>query len=237
VPRQIRFLAERAAGAVEEMDRPDCDPTLLRRTYQQFPVVNRAISGWRWLYRHRLRPLLNAREENTLLDIGSGGGDIVRFLARWAAADGIRLAITGVDPDERAHAFAVSAPAPPGVRFRRAFSSDLVAEGLRFDLVTSNHLLHHLTPDAFAALLADSERLSRRAAIHSDIRRSPAAYWLFAAGTLPFVHGSYIRRDGLTSIRRSYTGDELRRAAPPGWNVEKRPPFRNVLTYRAPADA
>jgi hypothetical protein len=45
---------------------------------------------------------------------------------------------------------------------------------------------------------------------------------------LPF-HGSYIRQDGLTSIRRSYTAAELRAAAPPGWTVVPRPPFRNLL--------
>jgi 2-polyprenyl-3-methyl-5-hydroxy-6-metoxy-1,4-benzoquinol methylase len=233
----MRFLAERAAGAVEDMDRPDCDPARLRRTYEQFPLVNRPIAGWRWLYRHRLRPLLRQDGTNTLLDVGSGGGDVVRSLARWAAADGIRLEITAVDPDERAHAFATSRPELPGLHFRLAHSSDLVAEGRRFDLVTSNHVLHHLTPAEFAGLLADSEALCRRGAVHSDIRRSPAAYWLFSIGTLPFFPRSYIRGDGLTSIRRSYTPEELRAVAPPGWSVESRPPFRNVLSYRAPDDA
>ncbi|EMY34508.1 hypothetical protein D477_009383 [Arthrobacter crystallopoietes BAB-32] len=229
----MRFLADRAVGAVEEMDRADCDPDKLRRTYQQFPLVNRTISGWRWLYRHRLRPLLQSQDATTLLDIGSGGGDVVRSLARWAAADRLRLDITAVDPDERAHAFAVSRTQLPHLHFRRALSSDLVAEGRRYDLVISNHLLHHLGPAEFSGLLADSEQLCRRAAIHSDIRRSPAAYWLFSAGTLPFFPGSYIRGDGLTSIRRSYTPEELRQVVPPGWEVESRPPFRNLLSYRA----
>ena len=44
------LLAHRAAGLVERMDDPDCDPQKLRRTYVQFEIVNRLISGWGRLY-------------------------------------------------------------------------------------------------------------------------------------------------------------------------------------------
>ena len=51
---------------------------------------------------------------------------------------------------------------------------------------------------------------------------------------LPF-RGSFIRADGLTSIRRSYTAAELRAAAPPGWKVRPGFPFRNLLPLERPA--
>jgi hypothetical protein len=70
--------------------------------------------------------------------------------------------------------------------------------------------------------------LSRGVVIHNDIRRSPAAYALFYAASWLFT-GSYIRQDGLTSIRRSYTAAELAAGAPPGWTVTRHAPFRNLL--------
>jgi 2-polyprenyl-3-methyl-5-hydroxy-6-metoxy-1,4-benzoquinol methylase len=222
--------------AVEEMDRPDCDLAMLNRTYAQFPLINAVVSGWGQVYRRQLRPLLFAAAAEsgraTLLDVGCGGGDVARRLARWAARDGLPLAVTAVDPDERAFAFASGRPAVPGLSFRRALSSELVADGLRFDVVISNHILHHLDSAALALLLADSQSLCRRAAIHSDIARSNAAYGLFSAGTLPFFPGSFIRRDGLTSIRRSYTAAELRAAVPQDWSVEPGGWFRTLLVYR-----
>ncbi|MBG6183238.1 2-polyprenyl-3-methyl-5-hydroxy-6-metoxy-1,4-benzoquinol methylase [Arthrobacter sp. CAN_A214] len=229
------FLARRDTTAVEEMDKPDCDPGRLENTYRQFGLVNAVVSGWRHTYVTLLRPRLSTSSSCSLLDVGSGGGDVPRALARWARRDGLDLDITAIDPDERAHAFAVAQPKVPGLVFRRAFSSELVAEGRTFDAVISNHLLHHLSPDGFSGLLRDTEQLSPGIAVHSDIARHRLAYGLFSVGTLP-LRGSYIRTDGLTSIRRSYTPAELRLRLEEeryeGWSVQGAPLFHNLLVYR-----
>ncbi|HEY8701923.1 MAG TPA: class I SAM-dependent methyltransferase [Arthrobacter sp.] len=224
-------MRRRASDAVEMMDRPDCDPVLLERTYRQFAVVNGAISGWRRLYANELLPLRSAESAITVLDIGSGGGDLAVTLARWAARDKVILRVTGIDPDSRAHGFAAGRPRVPGVDFRQAHSSDLVSEGRSYDVVISNHVLHHLQPAELQRMLVDSQALARRKALHNDLRRSPAAYALFFVAALPF-RGSFIRADGLTSIRRSYTPAELAGMAPPGWRVEPRSPFHQLLALR-----
>jgi len=225
-----RFLAQRDPEAVEEMDRPDCDPVKLDRTYAQFSLVNAVVSGWRRTYTSLIRPAFSADRTNTLLDIGSGGGDVPRALARWARRDGFRLELTAIDPDARAHAYATARPPLPGLSFRRALSSELVAEGGVFDAVVSNHVLHHLGPEELRGLLDDTERLTTRVAVHSDIRRHPLGYALFSVGTLP-LPGSFIREDGLASIRRSYTPAELRQfvAARSAWRVRTAAPFINLL--------
>lgn len=220
--------------AVEAMDAPDADPERLRRTYAQFPLVNSVVSGWRGSYLRRIRPLLSPTQQTTLLDVGCGGGDVARSLSRWAARDGLALDITAIDPDGRAYAFATAQQSRPGLSYRRAFSSELVAAGESFDIVISNHILHHLDAAQLAGLLADSEVLTRRLALHSDIVRSPVAYALFSVGTLPFFPGSFIRRDGLTSIRRSYTPVELAAVVPPPWRVERESPYRNALILEPP---
>jgi 2-polyprenyl-3-methyl-5-hydroxy-6-metoxy-1,4-benzoquinol methylase len=224
----VEFLRERAADAVEEMDLPGCDPARLDRTYAQFALVNRAVSGWRGIYRRQLRPRLRAGSATTLLDIGCGGGDVSVLLARWAARDGLRLAVTAVDPDPRASRFATEHHRADGVTFRQAGSATLVREGHSFDFVVSNHVLHHLSQEELPSFLADSAALCHGRVIHNDLRRSALAYALFFAGSWPLA-GSYIRQDGLTSIRRSYIAEELRAAAPPGWTVARRAPYRNLL--------
>lgn len=213
------------------MDRPDCDPVRLQRTYEQFGLVNRVVAGWHRLYRTRVRPQLEGTEKPTLLDVGCGGGDLAMMLARWAARDGIPLHVTGIDPDSRAYRFVAGRKPLPGVEFRQASSGELLAEGKRYDVVISNHVLHHLTPPELQSFLDDSSGLARRLALHNDLRRSAAAYALFSAGALP-LPGSYIRGDGLTSIRRSYTVPELAAVVPAGWTVEPHSPFHCLLSHR-----
>jgi len=233
----VELLPERAVDAVEEMDLPGCDPSRLDRTYAQFALVNRAVSGWHHIYRRQIRPRLNDGSASTLLDIGCGGGDVPVMLARWAARDRLRLEITAIDPDPRASRFATDHHPDAAVTFRQETAAGLVAEGRSYDFVVSNHVLHHLSADQFPGFLAESAELCHGQVIHNDLRRSALAYALFFAGSWPFA-GSYIRQDGLTSIRRSYTAPELQAAAPPGWTVVRRAPYRNLLTLdKTGADA
>ncbi|TQL48725.1 2-polyprenyl-3-methyl-5-hydroxy-6-metoxy-1,4-benzoquinol methylase [Homoserinimonas aerilata] len=202
----------------ELMDGPDCDPDALRRTYAGFGILNPVVSGWGATYRRLLRPLLSASVPRTLLDVGSGGGDLARRLARLARRDGLLLEVTGVDPDARAHAYASAHPAP-GVRFVRATAAQLDE---RFDFVVSNHVLHHLSD--VPGFLVETSRLARVMTVHSDISRSRFASVAFGAATAPFFPGpacggSFIRPDGLVSIRRSFTPAELRELAGPDWRV------------------
>ncbi|UOE43237.1 methyltransferase domain-containing protein [Agromyces larvae] len=227
-----RFLAERDADAREQMDASDADPRLLARTYARFALVNAVVSGARDVYRRWVRPRLSPVWTSRMLDIGTGGGDLPRRLLRWAAADGLRLEALAIDPDERAMAFATSQPATPGLRFAATTSRALADADERFEVVVSNHVLHHLSGQEFGALLADSERLTAAGgvAVHGDIERSRLGYAAFAAGTWPFAGNlladSYIRADGLTSIRRSHTAAELAPALPAGWRVRRAFPSR-----------
>jgi 2-polyprenyl-3-methyl-5-hydroxy-6-metoxy-1,4-benzoquinol methylase len=170
-----------------------------------------------------------------VLDLGFGGGDIPRALRRWAAADGIAVQMVAADPDPRAARYARRIDPGGAVEYLTASSADLVAAGEVFDVVVSNHLLHHLEPGALTAVLADSRRLSRSLVLHADIARSRIAYALYGLGSAPLGIGSYVREDGLLSIRRSFTipelGQTLHRLGAPGWQVAAYAPFRLALRW------
>lgn len=278
-------LTTRDTRLTELMDDPACDPHRLRRTYARFALVNRLVAGWGRVYRTQLRPRLAARASGVaeapqgagaapdacaaagtqlraplrVLDLGCGGGDVMRRLVALAHADGYALDAVGVDPDPRAIAFARSRGAGPTDRagassltFASASSADLVARGERFDCIISNHVLHHLDEVQRAAFLSDSVRLLERrgdaavpaVAIHSDIARGRLAYLAYAAAA-PFVSaGTFLYTDGLRSIRRSFTAAELRQelgsSAPAHglrWQVQQPSRFRLLLIANAPGDS
>ncbi len=222
------LMRSRATDLAELMDDPDCDLELLEATYALFDPLNRLLSGWERLWERRIRPYAVRGATLRVLDLGSGGGDLARNLAAWGARDGVDLQVTAADPDQRAGAFARRRPRP-GVTYVSTTSTELADRGERFDIVVSNHVMHHLDADAFGRFLADCEALAPRA-LHSDLRRSAVSYTLYGLGSLPWARSSFIHTDGMRSIRRSFTLPELRLAAPPGWRVEADPPFRLLLT-------
>lgn len=223
-------LRERAVGLTEIMDDPGCDPARLAATYRRFGTVNRLVSGWGAVYRSHLRPALrNLGRPARVLDLGSGGGDLLARLDALARKDAIAVDWTGADPDPRAHEAAMRRRSS-SIRFVHADSTALLEAGERFDVVVSNHVLHHLSPDALAGFARDSLALSSGIVLHSDIERGHLAYGLYAAGVLPLSPGTFLYTDGLRSIRRSFRADELAAALGQPWRVERPVAFRVLAT-------
>jgi ubiquinone/menaquinone biosynthesis C-methylase UbiE len=78
-----------------------------------------------------------------------------------------------------------------------------------FDIVLCSQLLHHFRGDEGAVLLRELDRVARRRVIISDLRRS----WLAAAGiwlaSWPLRFHPVSRHDGVVSVLRGFTLDEL----------------------------
>ena len=226
------FLAKRNTELTEWMDRDDCDKQLLFNTYTQFSRINRLLSGWGSLYHRFIQPLIASSSGTfTVLDIGCGGGDVIRHLNFLCEKDGFDVHFTGVEPDQRAIQFVRQTDWPEGVNFRSARSSELVAEGNQFDLVISNHLMHHLAPADLYSLCEDAEKLALKRVLFSDIERSDIGYLSFMTAAPLLFRSSYIVKDGLISIRRSYRKPELEELLPKSWTVERKFPFRLIALY------
>lgn len=225
------FLRNRNAELVERMDDPDCDLDRLERTYDWFSVLNPWLARWNAIYRTHVRPSLHVDRPTRVLDVGCGGGDLLRFLGSQAEKDGFSVSLLGIDPDERAIEYARKQNSDVAIEYRTVHSSALVEEGRKFDLIVSNHVLHHLDPGQFKTLIQDSERLSDGVVLHNDICRDDLAWFSFwPVGGL--CRKSFILEDGLRSIRRAWHPDELTALVPSSWEIRRKAPFRTLLIHR-----
>ena len=221
---------KRSPHLTELMDDPQADPQRLYNTYQQFSLVNRLLSGWSRIYRRHLRSS-SVNTCTTLLDIGAGGADICGHLITLANNEQRTLHATAIDPDPRAAAFFSQQPKDPSITYECITHKSLNDRGVTFDFVVSNHLLHHLTPDAIRQLCKDAEQLATRKVIFNDIHRSTVAYLLFSCVAPIFFRNSFVFKDGARSIRRAFTPNELREIVPGNWQVAPLFPFRLLLIY------
>ena len=144
----------------------------------------------------------------TLLDVGTGLGDVPRAASRAARAAGITLETIGLDAAE-----ILAATSRDAVTFAICASGlQLPFANASVDIVMCSQTLHHFRGEEEATLLREMDRVARVAVVVSDLERS----WIAAAGfwlaSFPLGFHPVTRHDGVLSVLRGYTPVELSRA-------------------------
>lgn len=217
----------RPAGT-ELLDDPTADPVAVRTSLGNIARANRFFGGTRAVLFGMERLLAaDARcEALTLLDVGTGAGDIPRAARAWGAERGIEVRSTGLERLRPAARLASDG----GLRMTLGCATALPFRSRSVDVVTLSQVLHHFDPDAAVRLLAEAARVARRGVVIADLLRSPLAAALFSVGARALGFDAHTVKDGITSVGRGYAEDELgalcRRAGidgtvtvRPGWRV------------------
>jgi ubiquinone/menaquinone biosynthesis C-methylase UbiE len=211
------------------MDEPVDDVDELAGNLRDIAFANARLGGAAPVVR-----ALRRLEARTVLDVGSGAGDVALALLRDAAVRGAELHVTCLDTSEQMLALARGAAgAHPGLAFVRGDGESLPYADAAFDVVTCTLALHHFQPDGARALLREMRRVARLTPLVCDLRRGAVAFaatWLWSRTS----RNRLTRHDAPLSVRRAYTPDEaaaLAREA--GWRaprVRREPFFRMTLT-------
>ena len=82
-----------------------------------------------------------------------------------------------------------------------------------FELVTSTHFFHHLTPEQNGEMLREALRVARRGVIVNDTRRHYVPLLVVRLISALRLVGRITRNDAPASILRGYTIDEVRSIA------------------------
>ncbi|HEY8104551.1 MAG TPA: hypothetical protein VIE46_00515 [Gemmatimonadales bacterium] len=224
-------LATRRLGT-ELLDGPGGSPALVRTSLHNIARANRWFGGTAalcWGLRRVLRGL-GPGTRLTLLDLGSGLGDVPRAAAAWAARRGIELVPMGLDRHREAARLAVGSGLPTVVGCAGAPP----VSPKSVDIVSVCMLAHHFEPESVVDLFRTCDGLARRAVVIADLRRAPLAEAAFWCGARLLRFDPITAVDGLTSIRRGFSAAELtallRRAGVSG-RVARRPGWRLVATW------
>jgi 2-polyprenyl-3-methyl-5-hydroxy-6-metoxy-1,4-benzoquinol methylase len=225
--------AVRPPAGLELLDDPAADPATVRTSLGNIARANRWFGG-RWAFRNALDRMLGSPQGGStisLLDVGTGAGDLPRTAEDWARRHDCRLSALGIEP----HPVAARLARESGLPVLRASGTRLPLRSGSVDVVLVSQVAHHLEPEALTALLRECDRVARRAVIVSDLRRSPLAMAAFWVGARLLRFDGATRSDGLLSIRRGFTPRELEgslhRAGVTG-RVWRQPCFRLLAAWR-----
>ena len=197
-----------AARSTELLDDPAADERDVVASLRDIARINRAFGGAAAAAQRLdefLRPIAPG-STISLLDVGTGAGDIPRAAAARAARRGISLQLIGL---ERIKAAAREAARDGGVAALVADGGQLPFRSASVDLVLCSKVLHHLPGEPGQQLLREMNRVARLGVVVADIRRSviaAAGIWL---ASFPMRFHPATRRDGVISVFRGFSPLEL----------------------------
>ncbi len=175
--------------------------------------LNALFGGRRITLAHvkRLTAGLPLDRQLTILDVGTGGADIPKTLARWARRAGRRVRILALDRDLPTLAVARRAAVRyPEIVLLQGDALALPVRPRSVDVVISALTLHHLEPEDAVRYLVQMDAAARVGIVVNDLVRSRAAYVLVWLATRVLTRNRMARHDGPLSVLRSYTPGEVR---------------------------
>jgi ubiquinone/menaquinone biosynthesis C-methylase UbiE len=220
---------------LEFIDTGDYTPEEYAGCLAELRRVNRWLGDETALKNSLLREIESENlREFSVLDVGAGSGEMLRFIAGFARQQKRKTKLCGLDFNQFS---AVSIREES-----KDFSEILAVRGnalnlpfgdKAFDYVICSLFTHHLKNEMIVEALRERRRVARRKIFVIDLHRHWLAYYSYITIGKIFLHNRLVRHDGALSILRSFKPEELkdlaRKAELENAVVKRHFPFRLVL--------
>ena len=185
----------------------------LKKNLDELEFINTTLGGYKVL----TSALTTLYKENklskktSLADIGSGGGDTLRQIAKWFEKKNIEADLVGIDANDfmihyaqnKSHNF-------PQISYKKlnVFDIDSKNEN-RYHWATMSLFCHHFTDEELISIFKNIYKLTSEGFIINDLHRNPIAYYSIYFLTRLF-NGSYlVKNDAPLSVLRAFKKQEL----------------------------
>jgi 2-polyprenyl-3-methyl-5-hydroxy-6-metoxy-1,4-benzoquinol methylase len=198
---------------LEMMDGDAISLEAFRKCLHDLEIVNVCTLA----YRPTLRWLKKAiradksRQPVSILDIGSGGGGMLRKIWKWTQRHGRQTRLTGVDLNPWSKQSAMSAT-PPDARIQYETSDIFSFDPDRYaDFIISSLFTHHLTDKEVVKFLQWMDGHAMRGWFINDLHRHPLPFFIIRYATRLLGFGLIVQNDGPISVARAFTAADWRR--------------------------
>lgn len=186
----------------------------LRQNLEELETINTWLGGYRPVLAAlaRLRPRFPAGRPLRLADLGSGGGDTLRHIARWARRQGVGLVLTGIDANAFMLAYAAAkSQGFPEISYRQLdiFSPEFAAQP--YDVLTASLFCHHFPDAELVGLLRRWHRQAGVGVVINDLHRHPLAYYSIKFLTKVLGGSRLVQHDAPLSVARAFSRADWQR--------------------------
>jgi len=201
---EFDFSRRVSPSELPELMDGDCSYEDFRDCLRSLEKVNRWLLGYRPTLAWLERLPLGLGHPVHIVDVGSGGGDLLRQIAGWARRRGVAVQLTGIDLNPyAARAAAETTPKELGIEW-------VTGDALEYrpkkpvDIVVSSLLAHHLEDKEIVALLKWMEATAQVGWFINDLERSERSSRMFGWVRWHWL----VRHDGPVSFRRAFRKED-----------------------------
>lgn len=190
----------------EIMDDLSYEGEILNQTLRELDTINRLLGG-NHVTLNGIKKLIAPSLDKTwkIIDVGCGGGDILKLIANWARKNNIKVELQGVDANPNVIKYAVeNCSGYSEINFR---ADDIFSDEFKkmdCDILTATLFLHHFDDQELSQLFTQFQKQAKIGIVVNDLHRHWLAYRSINLLTGLFSKSSMVKNDAGVSVLRSF---------------------------------
>ena len=170
---------------------------------KELHLINKLLGGYR-ITKDALRQL--KKDQITLVDLGSGGGDTLHEISRWCHSNNIESTLVGIDLKRDCVEYAQS-----HLNDKLTFIQDDYRNYSKYvknvDVLHASLFVHHLSNEEIIELIKFALE-NNTTLIVNDLERNPFAYYSIKWITYFFANSHLVKNDAPLSVLRGFKRKE-----------------------------
>lgn len=227
----------RRSSEQELLDAPDIPRELLFQNLKELNLINKTLGGHAITLSGIKKLITDKSKTYTIIDIGCGGGDAMKEIAKWGIKNGYDLKLTGVDMNADCIAFMKEeCRGLPRIEGVVMDYRDYLKTNADVDIIHCSLFCHHLKEDQLTELFRYMNKYARVGFVINDLQRHWFAYYSIKFLTRLFNGSALVKNDAPVSVLRGFRKNELKdllqKAGVPDVSVSWKWAFRYLVLQK-----
>lgn len=190
----------------EILDQQEVDKKDLFQNLRELDFINTYLGGYS-ISTNALKKVADKNKHLTLVDIGSGGGDTLKYISKWSKSKNYTFELIGVDLKQACIDYSVTNNPHKKIKFVCDDYINIKNHFPKIDIIHACLFCHHLSETQIIELINFSIKI-KSILIINDLERHPFAYYSIKFLTQLFSKSFMVKNDAPLSVLRGFKRKE-----------------------------
>ena len=217
----------------ELLDEPVIEKAKLYRNLKELEIINRYLGGHNISISGLTKIITDKSKTYHIADIGCGGGDSLKAIAKWGKNKRYKIRLTGIDLKQDCITYAQeNCKDYPQIGFVCDDFRNIFLQAEKPDIIHASLFCHHFSENEIAEFIRLCAN-NGATFIINDLERNPIAYYSIKLLTRLFSKSELVKNDAPLSVLRGFKKAEwasiLKQAGVNNYILKNRWAFRHLV--------